>query len=799
MLIRHEYFLISQPDTQPYIKSTVLKTGFRKVFKASMDIVEKIQNISHTDFIFPQPLQQLDHFFENHEENYVDQPDSSSSEEDLDNSSANAHSALLQAYDAENEKESVAASKRESVHNDNIGFNGVWIPSIKANESGHSVTKHKLFKEAKLGDPRDSTQVDAAAQLLAADEKAAELKGASILKAVKNEVEEVEEDDDNDDDSGGATQSISDSSASGSVSAHVTPVTPVAVDSSASTSTAETPISKSPVSSGMLAAAAVAAAASTDDVTVDAKLGAPSDDLAEDDDGDDDDGDSNGVEGELTPTSRTTEAVSSVVEVSSAAAPVEAESLTASATATTASAAIAVEVNVLPAAGAGDSHLRGSVKSSGVAVATVADADAKTLKEVSATATEVSAADAKTVTEVSAADAKVEAEAAAAVGAPTEHAADDTGDDDDGESAGDDVYDDDYDDDGRAAAPNSTSTSSSSLLSSLIASTAASVAASLSTATSALATSSSLTSSSLSSSSSSAAASSLYVPPLAAAVTTPVAAAAAAATTDTATTAATTSASDALAATSSASFAYQHATDTISPYVPGIEIFVNKHGAVKPAFKKGPLTCGGKPLDSEVIYWRDVSGDKDIISPIIPVDEEYKKDMKYLSFEYDAGGWNNMRMSMECLIVLAHAFGRTLVLPPTQHLYLLSEKFKDAKSNRSNDEMGFEDFFNVDVMRSQKGMTIMSMKTFLEREGVTGRLHGKLPPGNRTDIWGRQVLWPYLTEVCIVHVLCHQIKCSASLHYLFRQHIISGYYVHTAALVDLQLTDCLLLYSLFPC
>ena len=33
-------------------------------------------------------------------------------------------------------------------------------------------------------------------------------------------------------------------------------------------------------------------------------------------------------------------------------------------------------------------------------------------------------------------------------------------------------------------------------------------------------------------------------------------------------------------------------------------------------------------------------------------------------------------MGLECMIVLAHAFGRTLVVPPQQHLYLLGKQHK---------------------------------------------------------------------------------------------------------------------------
>lgn len=44
---------------------------------------------------------------------------------------------------------------------------------------------------------------------------------------------------------------------------------------------------------------------------------------------------------------------------------------------------------------------------------------------------------------------------------------------------------------------------------------------------------------------------------------------------------------------------------------------------------------------------------------------------KYISFVPDRGGWNNVRMSMEIIFVIAAASGRTLVLPPEQPLYLL--------------------------------------------------------------------------------------------------------------------------------
>ncbi len=74
------------------------------------------------------------------------------------------------------------------------------------------------------------------------------------------------------------------------------------------------------------------------------------------------------------------------------------------------------------------------------------------------------------------------------------------------------------------------------------------------------------------------------------------------------------------------------------------------------------LSCKdhGGPDDKsaqEMVFWSDIPSDSTRISPFY--DPE-----KYLTFEPDNGGWNNIRMAYETLLVLAHATGRTLVLPP---------------------------------------------------------------------------------------------------------------------------------------
>ncbi|MEQ1898453.1 MAG: hypothetical protein ABL971_13805 [Vicinamibacterales bacterium] len=47
---------------------------------------------------------------------------------------------------------------------------------------------------------------------------------------------------------------------------------------------------------------------------------------------------------------------------------------------------------------------------------------------------------------------------------------------------------------------------------------------------------------------------------------------------------------------------------------------------------------------------------------------------RYLAFDYDLGGWNNIVMHFEIMVVLAWLTRRTLVLPPAKPLYLLGEE-----------------------------------------------------------------------------------------------------------------------------
>jgi hypothetical protein len=179
---------------------------------------------------------------------------------------------------------------------------------------------------------------------------------------------------------------------------------------------------------------------------------------------------------------------------------------------------------------------------------------------------------------------------------------------------------------------------------------------------------------------------------------------------------------------------------------------VESSNATRANARPGVLMCEGKRVSSEVIYWKIVDGDAEYESPISPHHGQHGD--RYLTFQFDGAGMNNFRMAMESIFVVAHAMGRTLVMPAPQHLFgdraggewLKKEDIKEEHKGR----LGLEDMFEFQRLYQQKGFHAISMEQFLEKEGVTGGLHGVLPPGNSTQAWGHG-LWEYLNNTADAH------------------------------------------------
>jgi GDP-fucose protein O-fucosyltransferase len=140
--------------------------------------------------------------------------------------------------------------------------------------------------------------------------------------------------------------------------------------------------------------------------------------------------------------------------------------------------------------------------------------------------------------------------------------------------------------------------------------------------------------------------------------------------------------------------------------------------------KLGTLQCDahGGPMDpsvvQEMIYWRDIPQDRKFVSSYHR--SSPREPRKYVSVELDAGGFNNIRMTVEIAMALAHATGRTFVIPPRQGIYLLEETYS------------LHDFYQLD------GLDVIEMKEFIEQEVIPGNIRDRnglrvSPPGNRTN------------------------------------------------------------------
>lgn len=91
-----------------------------------------------------------------------------------------------------------------------------------------------------------------------------------------------------------------------------------------------------------------------------------------------------------------------------------------------------------------------------------------------------------------------------------------------------------------------------------------------------------------------------------------------------------------------------------------------------------------------------------------------------------AGGWNNIRMSLETIFVIALALDRTLVLPPPMPLYLLNK-------DKGDKHREFGNFYPLQSTQWREKLNIISTEEFLEREGgVDGRF--PIPAENRTAV-----------------------------------------------------------------
>ena len=139
----------------------------------------------------------------------------------------------------------------------------------------------------------------------------------------------------------------------------------------------------------------------------------------------------------------------------------------------------------------------------------------------------------------------------------------------------------------------------------------------------------------------------------------------------------------------------------------------------RPAAVPAPAPATPAPRDcASARYWRAGAGSSARRALRRRTAGEPASDGRFVTFEPDHGGWNNIRMGMETAALFAWSTGRTLVLPPAQRLYLVS--------NRGRAHGPF-DFYDLELIA--KGGGVITMEKYLElrtgRPTVDGCAAGK--------------------------------------------------------------------------
>eukprot|EP00928_Gymnodinium_smaydae_P045247 TRINITY_DN30180_c0_g4_i1.p1 TRINITY_DN30180_c0_g4~~TRINITY_DN30180_c0_g4_i1.p1 ORF type:complete len:429 (+),score=81.43 TRINITY_DN30180_c0_g4_i1:53-1339(+) len=137
----------------------------------------------------------------------------------------------------------------------------------------------------------------------------------------------------------------------------------------------------------------------------------------------------------------------------------------------------------------------------------------------------------------------------------------------------------------------------------------------------------------------------------------------------------------------------------------------------KVVFLKAPEKGDTKDTSAWYQYWNQPAQSGSNRRPATDVDGAKTR---YLTFETDAGGFNNMRMAFEYFVDLAVRSNRTLVLPPPEGWYLIDWGPLDARNKNDkhwldgSPESSYQEFWDIKYL--SKKMSVISADEFFARE-----------------------------------------------------------------------------------
>lgn len=117
---------------------------------------------------------------------------------------------------------------------------------------------------------------------------------------------------------------------------------------------------------------------------------------------------------------------------------------------------------------------------------------------------------------------------------------------------------------------------------------------------------------------------------------------------------------------------------------------------------------------SKLAYWNEPQGNRDYMFTTPYRDKTPGAKPKYLAFSLDPGGFNNVRMSMEIVFIIAAITGRTLILPPDQPMYLLGNDHTSENKRR-----GLDDFLDMRGPSFKQRVKVITMEEFMKIEAVS--------------------------------------------------------------------------------